>query len=243
MNALGLGAFDSSGATDWFTQTLSVPGTTKDVSYDVGVSNVVDNLYDSSVIVDKVGDLQCENCGNCATCPADPMCQPTCTNPPPQTCGFYRNCAEGQLGCGDGGYPLHYGERNCNRFTNNLGLFSAQGKAWIFATMHCLQVAMVPVLQPCTATCDSFQSAAFASHASCYVNSGFCSLGCMDLLAIFLTVGDDLVTSESISQIKQTIGLCSSTITTLSGCTGDLLAAGIGLSGLKAIKIILKLLL
>ena len=60
MNALGLGAFDASGATDWFTLTLEVPGDTKSVEYNIGVSNIADNLFDSEVIADKVGDLQCD---------------------------------------------------------------------------------------------------------------------------------------------------------------------------------------
>ncbi|KAH0565383.1 hypothetical protein GP486_001217 [Trichoglossum hirsutum] len=248
MNALGLGAFDASGATDWFTLTLGVPANTKSVEYNIGVSNVADNLLDSSVIVDKVGDLQCEQCGDCTSCPSDPMCQPSCTNPPPKSCSFYRNCAEGQLGCGATGYPLGYGEKNCNKFEKNLGFFSPQGQAWIFGTMHCLQVAMVPMLQPCTATCDSFRSAAFASHAGCYVSNGVCGLGCADIMWLFMTVGGDLVTKESLSQVLETAeGCLNNLIQTLSGCTGELLAAAIvGTSALAskamstAIKVVLK---
>jgi hypothetical protein len=229
MNALGLGAFDASGATNWFTLTLSVPANTKSVHYDIGVSNVADNLYDSSVIVDKVGDLQCEQCGDCASCPSDPMCQPSCQNPPFNSCSFYRDCAEGQLGCGATGYPLAFGEKNCHKFGNNRNLFSAQGQAWVTGTMHCLQTAMVPVLQPCTATCDSFWTAAFASHAGCYVDNGVCGLGCTDIVFLFMTVGQDFFMKETLAQIVGTVGGClENLLETLSGCTGAVLAALVG---------------
>lgn len=234
MNALGLGAFDGNGATDWFTLRLSVPANTKSVAYDIGVSNVADSLYDSSVVVDKVGDLQCDKCGDCASCPSDPMCQASCINPPLKSCDFYRNCAEGQLACGAGGYPLAFGEKNCNRFTNNLNYFSAAGQDWIFGTMHCLQTAMVPVLQPCTATCSSFQAAAFDSHPRCYVDNGFCGLQCPDILAVLITVNTDLVSFQSLRQVAQTAGLCiDNLLQTLSGCSGDVVfgAAAGGLAG------------
>ena len=228
MNALGLGAFDESGATDWFTLSLQVPANTKSVEYDIGVSNVADNLLDSSIVVDKVGDLQCDQCGDCSTCPSDPMCQSRCTDPPIKSCDFYRTCAEGQLGCGASGYPLAYGEKNCNKFVNNLNYFSSAGQNWIFGTMHCLQMAMVPVLKPCTATCSSFQTAAFNSHPGCYVDNGFCGLQCPDILAVLMTVGTDLFSLQSLKQAAQTAGLClEHLIQTLSGCTGDIVIEGV----------------
>jgi hypothetical protein len=221
MNALGLGAFDANGATNWFTLTLPVPTNTKSVRYDVGVSNVGDNFYDSEVIIDKVGDLQCDKCGDCASCPSDPMCQPSCSNPPIRTCDFYRNCAEGQLGCGPDKYPIHYGEKNCIKISKNAPHFSAAGQAWIWGTMHCLQTSMVPVLQPCTATCDSFTTAAFASHTPCYLQNGICALPCTDLIWLFSSVASDLFTSESLRQAWGVGGGCMQNIVqTLQGCGG-----------------------
>ncbi|KAJ9656217.1 hypothetical protein H2201_008608 [Coniosporium apollinis] len=231
MNALGLGAFDyNSGSTAEFTLTLSVPANTKSVSYDVGVANVGDSAYDSSVIVTKVGDLQCDKCGDCSTCPADPMCQSTCINPPLKSCNFYRDCAEGQLGCGAGGYPLQFGERKCHDFMNNLAHFSAEGQQWVFDTMHCLQLELVPLLKPCTATCGSMSKAAFDSHPKCYVQAGVCGLGCVDAFWILMTVGSDVWMKESVDQVGGTMyGCIQNIIETLSGCTGE--AAGAVLIG------------
>ena len=247
MNALGLGAFDASGATDWFTLTLKVPADTKSVEYDIGVSNVADSLLDSSIVVEQVGDLQCDKCGDCASCSSDPMCQDSCKSLPAKSCGFYRACAEGQLGCGPAGYPLNYGEKNCLKFTNNLPWFSAAGQSFVFGTMHCLQTSMVPVLAPCTANCASFQAAAFASHPGCYVQNGFCGLQCPDVLAVLMTVGTDLFTLASAKQVAQTAGLClTKIIETLSGCTGDVVfeavpaLASASLATKIALKVALK---
>ncbi|KAK2032009.1 hypothetical protein LX32DRAFT_726218 [Colletotrichum zoysiae] len=236
MNALGLGAFDAAGATDWYTLSLPVPSDTESVRYDVGVSNVADALYDSQVIVEKVGDLQCEKCGDCNTCPSDPMCQLSCTDPPIKSCSFYRNCAQAQLGCDSGEYPLAYGEKNCVKISSNVDKFSPAGVDWVWNTMHCLQLRMVPVLQPCTATCASFSAEAFASHTGCYLENGICSLPCLDLIYLFGSVGTDLFTKESLIQAIQVGGGCIDNIKeTLKGCGGSV-------AQLVAIEVILALL-
>jgi hypothetical protein len=222
MNAMGLGAFDANGATDWMMLSLQLPANTQSVEFTVGVSNVADSLLDSSVIVDKAGEAECDECGDCDACPTDPMCLDKCNSPVRGSCSFYRDCAEAQLGCGAGGYPIQYGEKNCNKFQNNLNSFSAAGQAWIFDTMLCLQQAMVPVLQTCTADCASFSSAAFDSHPGCYVNSGVCGLGCSDIIALFFTVKEDLLVSPK--QIFLTAeGCLENIVQTLSGCTGEVI--------------------
>lgn len=241
MNALGLGAFDASGATDWYTLELSVPSNTKSVRFDIGVANVGDGAYQSKIVVQKAGDLACDNCGDCATCPSDPMCQNTCINPPRKTCDFYRKCAQGQLGCEASEYPLAYGEKNCNKFVTNINHFTGQGQTWVYDTMHCLQRAMVPVLKPCTATCSSFGAAAFASHAKCYVDSGVCSLSCLDVVWIVATVNTDLVSQESFKQIRQTSAGCLANIVqTLQGCGGDILSTSPFGLAIKITILILK---
>jgi hypothetical protein len=215
MNALGLGAFDADGATDWFTFSISVPPNTQSVDYDVGVSNVADALLQSQVIVDKVGDSTCDQCGDCATCPGDPVCQATCQSPPPQTCNFYQQCAEATAQCGAGGYPLLYGEKNCLRFQTNIAKFSAQGQAWIYSTMHCLQLALIPVLETCP-DCGTVKTAGFQSHPTCYVSSGFCTLPCWDYVQVFATVGWDVV--KSLGQVGSTGYQClANARATLSG--------------------------
>ena len=54
MNGLGLGAFDSSGATAWFEVELPIVEGGDTVQVNVSVANVADGLYDSQVLVDAV---------------------------------------------------------------------------------------------------------------------------------------------------------------------------------------------
>ncbi|MCJ1251268.1 hypothetical protein MMC30_008499 [Trapelia coarctata] len=210
MNELGLGAFDSIGATQWYTLQLQIPKA-KAIQFDVAVSNVADALLDSQVVVDQAGDLTCDQCGDCTQCPGDPMCQASCTNPAPMTCSFYSNCAEAEVPDCDNGYALNYGQKNCLKFQSNLNLFSAAGQAFIWNTMHCLQLALIPALN-CDATCASVRSAAFASHPACYVASGFCDLDPFDYLALFWTIWPDLFSAESGQQVKDTMAGCAGLI-------------------------------
>ena len=214
MNELGIGAFDASGATQWFTLQLSIPKA-KSVQFDIAVSNVADNLLDSEVVIDKAGDLTCDECGDCSKCPGDPMCQDVCKTPPPQTCTFYRTCASAEVpDCPpDQEYALTYGEKNCLKFQTNLKHFSAAGQNFIWATMHCLQEALQPALN-CDATCPSVRAAAFASHPPCYVGAGFCNLEAWDYFWLLVTIYQDLFSQESGKQVLDTIKLkgCGKTI-------------------------------
>lgn len=203
MNELGIGAFDADGNTDWYTLLLSTPDNTQWVEFDVGVSNVVDNLYDSQIIVDKLGDLTCETCGDCTACPGNPLCQDLCQNPPLQSCAYYISCSEAFLECAPSYYPIAYGEKNCLKFQNNLSIFSAAGQSFIWATMHCLQLALVATTT-CESTCDSLTAAAFASHPQCYIQGGFRSPGIIDKLKVVWVVGFDLFTGPAVQQALQT---------------------------------------
>jgi len=208
MNELGLGAFDAAGATDWYTLILPTEESTEWVDFNIGVSNVADNLLDSQVIVDKIGDLTCDQCGSCETCPGDPMCQATCKEPPLRSCAFYSECAEATLHCGGGGYPLRYGQKNCLAFQSDLDKYSAAGQTFIWNTMHCLQLALRDAIN-CDSTCDQVNDAAFDSHPTCYVNSGFCDLPPEDWWQLIKTVNTDLVGTKSIKQIVQTGSACA----------------------------------
>lgn len=239
---MGLGAFDAAGATDWMMLSLKLPENAKSVDFTIGVSNVADSLLDSSVIVDKAGEAECDQCGDCASCPTDSMCLDKCQHPQRGSCDFYRTCAEGQLGCGDTGYPIRYGERNCNKFKNNLNWFTTDGQNWIFDTMWCLQKAMVPVLAPCTADCASFSQAAFDSHPGCYVDSGVCGLSCPDVVALLFTVKEDLF--QDPKQIFRTAtGCLERVVQTLSGCAGDVLIGVTEGPTLKMLSVATKYLL
>lgn len=73
--------------------------------------------------------------------------------------------------------------------------------------MMCLQAALRPVVN-CDSTCANIKSTAFASHASCYIQNGFCGLTCLDYWAVVWTVGGDLLTKEAVPQVIETAEGC-----------------------------------
>ena len=95
-------------------------------------------------------------------------------------CAFYANCLESRYHCGPDGYPIGYGQRYCQKFSDNRGMLDARGQQWMLDNMHCLQLALVGNAvdaDPAATTCDALEDKAFASHAPCYTSNGFCSLG------------------------------------------------------------------
>ena len=93
---------------------------------------------------------------------------------------FYANCLESRYHCGPDGYPIGYGQRYCQKFSDNRGMLDARGQQWMLDNMHCLQLALVGDAvdaDPTATTCDALEDKAFASHAPCYTGNGFCPLG------------------------------------------------------------------
>ncbi|KAF3940805.1 hypothetical protein ABW19_dt0201234 [Dactylella cylindrospora] len=233
MNNLGLGAFDASGATDWFTLKLDIQPEAQTVQFDIGVSNVADAELQSAVVVDKIENDGCDKCDDCETCPSNPKCEADCQDPPEQSCAFYRKCVEGHLRCETDplGYALQYGERKCHDFTAVINQFTPEGQAWLWKTMSCLQHALVPALT-CEATCASLRQTAFESHAGCYVNSGLCELSLLtsnDGILLLFAIGEDLWTLESLKQIEETAAGCLDVW--VGKIVDDIVEIGVGIVG------------
>ncbi|CAG8781697.1 5888_t:CDS:2, partial [Gigaspora rosea] len=111
-----------------------------------------------------------------------------CNSPKVNTCNFYKECLENKFHCGTNGYPIQYGDKNCNKFLNALNQFSDPGKKWVTDTMLCLQNALVSTYNNDKATCSEIENTAFDSHARCYVDSGICNVP-LDWKTIFQVVG------------------------------------------------------
>ncbi|CAI5439265.1 unnamed protein product [Caenorhabditis angaria] len=115
-----------------------------------------------------------------------------------------------QFNCGENGYPLHYGYKNCMAFTNpeNRDRFDEAGKAWIDCTAPCLVAAFANIAQTST-TCSELQTKAFASHVDCYLNCGFCSVCQANKLAFAETFDwADFLNLNSVIQVWQISRKC-----------------------------------
>ena len=107
---------------------------------------------------------------------------PNCPNPTaiadtPMNCDFYTDCLEAKFQCGAEGYPIGYGDRYCNKFTENYDKFDEEGKKWIDGTLICLKESLLPDMNNNDAeTCDDVYNHAFDSHVKCYTENGFCDI-------------------------------------------------------------------
>ncbi len=216
MNELGLGSFDSAGATRWSTLTLDL-NEAQLVQFDVAVSNVADGLLQSQVIVDEVGGDECDSCATCETCPSRPACQEVCQKTLSDSCAFYQQCVESAIECGVSGYALAVGEDVCHRFLDNKKTFSTVGQLWMSVTERCMQESLVPTLQvPCESTCSLIRGVGFNSIPECYRRGGYCSIEAMDYVRILATVTDPVYRGYIKAGVRSSEGCSDKIMSTLS---------------------------
>lgn len=114
------------------------------------------------------------------------LAEQECSNPSRDSCAFYADCLEARYHCGPNGYPVGFGAKFCQKFSDDRAELSARGQAWMLDTMQCLQRALVPEATGTKpgVTCDSIKKKAFGTHAGCYVGSGLCKLSPSDWVAV-----------------------------------------------------------
>lgn len=137
--------------------------------------------------------------------------QPSCSNPAENSCTFYSDCLEKKVQCGPSGYPIGYGAKYCQKFTDAKGDFSALGRAWITKTMLCLQRALVPYATgEQQGTCAKIKEFAFGTHPGCYVSSGVCALPPSDWEIVIKTV--------SLKELFGSVDALKATLQTAKDC-------------------------
>jgi len=102
-------------------------------------------------------------------------------------CEYYR-CRERESQCGDEGYLVGYVGKYCDRFsTITEPRLSDAGAEWMENVRLCL-VDTLDRETDHTDTCERIEEVGIQSHASCYVQSGFCQLSFTDWFAIIHTI-------------------------------------------------------
>ncbi len=163
--------------------------------------------------------------GKNLSCQATAESYPTlnaCAAPISRNCGFYAQCLDKAVGCGETGYALGFGEKYCNGFRRTE--FSEKGTTWVNSVMVCLQKALVPTVQSATngyrnaslapssaQVCQATLDKAFASHPGCYTQpaASICFLGPADIAKIFGVIGaKEVFTARTTSQVASTVGTC-----------------------------------
>jgi hypothetical protein len=144
---------------------------------------------------------------------SDSLTPAWCTNPPRGQCSFYAECVESVYHCGADGYPLGYGQKYCDKFSDSIATLSSQGQKWMLDTMECLQLTLVNQSAEFKAiassplastTCNVIKETAFDSHSKCYLDSGLCSLPWTDWLAI-VNIIDVKTLFSSVDAVKETL--------------------------------------
>ncbi len=102
-------------------------------------------------------------------------------------CDYYR-CREALQPCGPDGYLLGYVGKYCDRFARvTEPRVSERAAAWLQRVRRCL-VEYLEAEVSYDATCDEVWRRGTDSHATCYVETGFCDLRPTDWLAIIHTI-------------------------------------------------------
>jgi hypothetical protein len=137
---------------------------------------------------------------------------PPDVTPDPSTCvpatpadirdrkGDYYRCLDTTLvdgaGCGAEGYPLGFGARYADRsFEETWYDLTSAGQDFFLAVSPCLQERLAARVIAAT-TCDEVWDDGFATHAGCYVDSGFCDLPTEDLYVIGTMFDADVYTMD-----------------------------------------------
>jgi hypothetical protein len=154
--------------------------------------------------------------------PSPARCEVTAVNPTftgsmstDRICGFYNNMAN-VTGCKEPGqYPLGYGLKYCERFSN-LASISPKIRDWASGTMQCLQEKIKDFCPLRGRSCDDLRNSAFSSHAECYTGqlfrlqgSSICDQNLVNMFMIGITVdAGDLFQWSSVNQMMATASRC-----------------------------------
>lgn len=102
-------------------------------------------------------------------------------------CEYYR-CREAQSQCGDEGYLLGYVGPYCDRFSRvTEEKASPAAAAWLEEVRACL-VTTLDNATDASSSCEEIEEVGIASHATCYVQAGFCELSLADWFQIVHTI-------------------------------------------------------
>ncbi len=127
-------------------------------------------------------------------------------------CGLYQ-CLESKIPCGPNGYAIGYGKFYCDQFTVNRSKFTSKGQNWLTSTMYCLQKALKQIANDTKKkACSAIKTFAFDSHPSCYTQPGssICDLSTGDWYEVVRITRNNLLDSESLSQMYEVAKTCGS---------------------------------
>ncbi|KAF7639375.1 hypothetical protein Mgra_00001043 [Meloidogyne graminicola] len=127
-------------------------------------------------------------------------------------CNAYK-CMENIANCGNKGYLIAYGEKNCKNFYKPeiFNKFDQVGKKFINCTKDCLINNMKNYIKEKIGNinCEHLKDEGFNSHPKCYLNCNFCKI-CKTNKYALLKAYDikDFFSKEAINQVYIVIKEC-----------------------------------
>lgn len=124
-------------------------------------------------------------------------------------CDAYLTVEE-KFECGEEGYPVGFGYKNCMSFNNakKYGKFNAAGKKFIGCTVDCL-IKSIQNISETVSTCDEVKTDAFDSHVECYLKCNFCKICSSNFFALANTYDwSDFFSVLAMKQVAQIIAKC-----------------------------------
>ncbi len=106
-------------------------------------------------------------------------------------CGFYARQSS-KLHCSASNYLTRFGGHYCREFQALKPYFTRAGQG----VLNCIRPCLIKALHRSDLTCKNAQKIAFASHATCYVQCGFCSMPLSDQLMIGAAIWPELFDPE-----------------------------------------------
>ncbi|KAJ1373703.1 hypothetical protein KIN20_036182 [Parelaphostrongylus tenuis] len=126
------------------------------------------------------------------------------------SCSEYEDF-EKEASCGDDGYLIHMGLRNCKKFSSPeiKSHFTSEGTKFLQCTKDCLIHHLKTFFKRTPLNCEEIGDSGFESHVNCYLQCGFCNICKSEKLA-FLKSYDylDFFTRRSFSPIFQILRAC-----------------------------------
>ena len=120
-------------------------------------------------------------------------------------CDAYRKKSN-ELLCNDSGYLVSFGERYCRKFVEKNDLFSEYGQMVLADIRSCL---ISGIKSEENLTCDNAKDIAQEHHYTCYLESGYCSLGFFDRIEIGWVVRKELFDADYIHLINKISTACA----------------------------------
>ncbi|KAK6725766.1 hypothetical protein RB195_004218 [Necator americanus] len=126
------------------------------------------------------------------------------------SCDVYKQL-EKEASCGEKGYLVEYGLRNCLKFNSSeiRSQFTAAGRKFLDCTTDCLIAHLQDLFRNNTPSCPTIHDSAFDSHVTCYLKCDFCKVCKTEKFALMRSYDtSDFFSFDALSAVFKVMKAC-----------------------------------